>query len=397
MIHLSDRINNLAESETIAMAQRSRELKAKGFDIINLGIGEPDFFTPDRIKGAAKQAIDDNYSLYTAVNGYQDLREAICHKLLRDNKLQYEPNQIVVCTGGKHAITNTLLCLVNPGDEVIIPTPYWVSYAQMVDLAEGKKVYIEAEIENDFKISPQQLEKAITPKTKAFVFSSPCNPSGSVYSKNELQALAEVFEKHPNIYIVSDEIYEYINFGKNHESIGQFEKIKDRVIVINGVSKGFAMTGWRIGYLAAHPAIAKAVTKLQGQFTSGSCSIAQRAALEAMKMEPKDTYHMLDKFLERRDLAIKMIRDIPGVKTNVPQGAFYIFPDISGYIGKSTGEQVIKNASDLCIYLLNKAHISVVAGDAFGSPKCIRISYATSTELLSEALRRLKTALLNLK
>lgn len=397
MIHLSDRINNLAESETIAMAQRSRELKAKGFDIINLGIGEPDFFTPDRIKGAAKQAIDDNYSLYTAVNGYQDLREAICHKLLRDNKLQYEPNQIVVCTGGKHAITNTLLCLVNPGDEVIIPTPYWVSYAQMVDLAEGKKVYIEAEIENDFKISPQQLEKAITPKTKAFVFSSPCNPSGSVYSKNELQALAEVFEKHPNIYIVSDEIYEYINFGKNHESIGQFEKIKDRVIVINGVSKGFAMTGWRIGYLAAHPAIAKAVTKLQGQFTSGSCSIAQRAALEAMKMEPKDTHHMLDKFLERRDLAIKMIRDIPGVKTNVPQGAFYIFPDISGYIGKSTGEQVIKNASDLCIYLLNKAHISVVAGDAFGSPKCIRISYATSTELLSEALRRLKTALLNLK
>jgi len=397
MIHLSDRINNLAESETIAMAQRSRELKAKGFDIINLGIGEPDFFTPDRIKGAAKQAIDDNYSLYTAVNGYQDLREAICHKLLRDNKLQYEPNQIVVCTGGKHAITNTLLCLVNPGDEVIIPTPYWVSYAQMVDLAEGKKVYIEAEIENDFKISPQQLEKAITPKTKAFVFSSPCNPSGSVYSKNELQALAEVFEKHPNIYIISDEIYEYINFGKNHESIGQFEKIKDRVIVINGVSKGFAMTGWRIGYLAGHQAIAKAVTKLQGQFTSGSCSIAQRAALEAMKMEPKDTYHMLDKFLERRDLAIKMIRDIPGVKTNVPQGAFYIFPDISGYFGKSTGEQVIKNASDLCIYLLNKAHISVVAGDAFGSPKCIRISYATSTELLAEALRRLKTALLNLK
>ena len=368
MIHLSDRINNLAESETIAMAQRSRELKAKGYDIINLGIGEPDFFTPDRIKGAAKKAIDDNYSLYTAVNGYQDLREAICHKLSRDNKLKYEPNQIVVCTGGKHAIMNTLLCIVNPGDEVIIPTPYWVSYAQMVDLSEGKKVFIEAGIENDFKISPEQLEKAITPKTKAFVFSSPCNPSGSVYSKSELQALADVFEKYPNVYIVSDEIYEYINFDRNHESIGQFEKIKDRVIIINGVSKGFAMTGWRIGYLAAHHLIAKAVTKLQGQFTSGSCSIAQRAALEAMKMETKDTYHMLEKFLERRNLAIKMIKDIPGIKTNVPQGAFYIFPDVSGYFGKSNGDQVIKNASDLCIYLLNKAHIAVVAGDAFGTP-----------------------------
>jgi aspartate aminotransferase len=397
MIQLSDRINNLAESETIAMAQRSRELKARGFDVINLGIGEPDFFTPDRVKEAAKKAIDENYSLYTAVNGYVDLREAICHKLRRDNNLEYTPEQIVVCTGAKHAIMNTLLCLVNPGEEVIIPTPYWVSYAQMADLAEGTKVFIEAGIENDFKITPEQLENAITPKTRAFVFSTPCNPSGSVYTKEELSALVSVFEKHPDVYIISDEIYEHINFSKNHESMGQFDSIKDRVVVINGVSKGFAMTGWRIGYLAAHQQIAKAVTKLQGQFTSGSCSIAQRAALEAMNMLPQETYHMLDKFLERRNLVLEMLKDIPGVKTNVPQGAFYVFPDVSSYLGKSDGDQVITSASDLCMYLLTKAHVSMVGGDAFGAPKCIRISYATSNELLAEAIKRVKKALSELK
>jgi aspartate aminotransferase len=394
---LSDRINNLAQSETIAMSQRSRELKAKGFDVINLGVGEPDFFTPDRIKEAAKKAIDENYSLYTAVNGYVDLRDAICEKLARDNELSYTSDQIVVCTGGKHAIMNTVLCLVNPGDEVIIPTPYWVSYAQMADLAEGKKVFIDTSIETDFKITPAQLESAITSKSKIFVFSNPCNPSGSVYSRDELKSLADVFEKHPNVFIISDEIYEHINFNKNHESIAQFENIKDRVILVNGVSKGFAMTGWRIGYLAAHKDIAQAVTKLQGQFTSGSCSIAQRATIEAMKMNPEETYHMLDKFLERRDLVLEMMREIPGVKTNVPQGAFYIFPDVSSYFGKSDGEKVIGNASDLCMYILTKAYVSMVAGDAFGSPNCIRLSYATSNELLIEAIKRFKKALSELK
>ncbi len=397
MMLLSNRINNLAESETIAMAQKSRELKAQGFDVIGLSVGEPDFYTPENIKLAAKKAIDDDHSFYTPVNGYVDLRQSICHKLQRDNSLSYTIDQIVVTTGAKHAIMNTLLCLINPGDEVIIPTPYWVSYAQMVDLAEGKQVFIDAGIETDFKITPHQLEQAITAKTKAFVFSSPCNPTGSVYSYDELKAFVDIFAKHPQIYVVSDEIYEHINFDKNHESIAQFESIKDRVILVNGVSKGFAMTGWRIGYLAAHPHIARAVTKLQGQFTSGSCSIAQRATLEAMETLPSETYPMLEKFLERRNLLLDLVKDIPGMKTNIPQGAFYIFPDISSYFGKSDGKQTIKNASDLCMYILNKAYVAIVAGDAFGAPKCVRISYATSDNLIIEAVKRIKAALQELK
>ena len=397
MITLSNRINKMAESETLAMSRKSRELKAQGHDVINLSLGEPDFFTPDNIKEAAKKSIDENYSFYTPVNGYAELRQAVAEKLKRDNNLDYTADQIVVSTGAKQAIMNALLCLVNPGDEVIIPTPYWVSYDQMVSLAEGKHVFIEAGIENDFKITAQQLEDAITPKTKVFIFSSPCNPTGSVYTREELEALARVFEKNPHVYIISDEIYELINFGKNHESIAQFENIKDQVIVVNGVSKGFAMTGWRVGYLAAHIDIAKATTKLQGQFTSATCSIGQKAAEEAMNTLPEETWEMLEKFRERRDLVLELMKEIPGIKTNVPQGAFYIFPDVSSYFGKSNGEQTINNASDLCLYILNKVHVALVPGDAFGSPECIRFSYATSNKLLIEAVKRLKSALADLK
>lgn len=397
MITLSNRINQLAESETLAMSRKSRELKALGHDVINLSLGEPDFFTPDNIKEAAKKAIDENYSFYTPVNGYAELRQAIAQKLKRDNKLEYKADDIVVSTGAKQAIMNALLCLVNPGDEVIIPTPYWVSYSQMVSLAEGKHVYIEAGIENDFKITPDQLKNAITPKTRVFMFSSPCNPTGSVYTREELQKLAEVFEANPHVFILSDEIYELINFDKNHESIAQFESIKDRVIIINGVSKGFAMTGWRVGYLAAHNEIAKAANKLQGQFTSATCSIGQKACEEAMNTLPEETYGMLEKFKERRDLVLDLMKDIPGMKTNVPQGAFYIFPDVSSYFGKKNGDHVIADASDLCMYILNKVYVALVPGDAFGAPKCIRFSYATSNELLIEAVKRIKSALAELR
>jgi len=397
MIPLSDRINQLAESETLAMTRKSRELKAQGHDVINLSIGEPDFFTPNNIKDAAKKAIDENFTFYPPVNGYAEVRQAISKKLKRDNNLEYSPEQIVISTGAKHSIMNALLCLVNPQDEVVIPTPYWVSYAHMVTFAQGKHVYVETSIENDFKITPQQLKKAITANTKLFMFSSPCNPSGSVYTKDELKALAEVFEKHPHVYIISDEIYELINFNKNHESIAQFESIKDRVILINGISKGFAMTGWRLGYMAAHPELAKASNKLQGQFTSAACSIAQKAAEEAMETLPQTTWHMLDKFKERRDLVLNLVKDLPGFKTNVPQGAFYIFPDISSYFGKSNGSQTINNANDFCMYILNKVHVALVPGSAFGSPNYIRLSYATSNELLIEAVDRIKSALVALK
>lgn len=396
-IQLSDRINQLGESETLAMSRISRELKAKGHNVINLSVGEPDFFTPDKIKEAAKKAIDDNFSFYPPVNGYLELREAICQKLERDNHLHYTPDQIVASTGAKHSIMNAILCLVNPGDEVIIPTPYWVSYSHMVTYAQGKHVYIEAGIENDFKITPQQLENAITPATKLFMFSSPCNPSGSVYSKEELRELAAVFERHPHVFIISDEIYELINFDKNHESIAQFPSIKDRVILINGVSKGFAMTGWRLGYMAAHPQIAAAANKLQGQFTSATSSIAQKAAQAAMETPPEATWHMLDKFRERRDLMLDLLKDIPGFKTNIPKGAFYLFPDISSYFGKSDGQTTIRNANDLSKYILNKVYVALVPGDAFGSPHCIRLSYATSNELLIEAVERIKTALAELR
>lgn len=397
MIHLSDRINRLSESETLAMSRMSRELKAEGHDVINLSVGEPDFFTPDQIKSAGKRAIDDNYSFYTPVNGYQDLREAICKKLLRDNNLEYTPAQIVVGTGAKQCISNALMCIVNPGDEVIVPAPYWVSYTELVKLAEGASVIINAGIENNFKITPEQLEAAITEKTRAFIFSSPCNPTGSVYSREELEALAKIFEKHPGIYIIADEIYEHINFSGSHESIAQFPAIKDRVVLVNGVSKGFAMTGWRVGYLAAHPEIAKACTKLQGQMTSGTCSIAQRATLEAMYTDPSETRDMLEKFRERRDLVLQHLKKIPGIATNVPEGAFYLFINIKSYLGKSAGDLLIKTDGDLCMYLLKKAHIALVPGSAFGDSECIRFSYATSNDLLAEAVNRMKKALADLQ
>lgn len=396
-IQLSDRINQLGESETLAMSRISRELKAQGHNVINLSVGEPDFFTPDKIKEAAKKAIDENFSFYPPVNGYLELREAICKKLERDNNLHYTPDQIIASTGAKHSIMNAILCLVNPGDEVIIPTPYWVSYSHMVTYAQGKHVYIEAGIENDFKITPEQLESAITPNTKLFMFSSPCNPSGSVYSKEELQKLAEVFERYPHVFILSDEIYELINFDENHESIAQFAAIKDRVIIINGVSKGFAMTGWRLGYMAAHPQIAAAANKLQGQFTSATSSIAQKAAQAAMEIPPEATRFMLEKFRERRDLMLELLKDIPGFKTNVPRGAFYLFPDVSSYFGKSDGKTTIHSAGDLSMYILNKVYVALVPGEAFGSPDCIRLSYATSNDLLTEAVERIKTALAELR
>ncbi len=397
MIQLSDRINRLSESETLAMSRMSRELKAEGHDVINLSVGEPDFNTPDKLKEAGKQAIDDNFSFYTPVNGYQDLREAICQKLMRDNNLAYTPAQIVVSTGAKQSIANAMLCLVNPGDEVIVPAPFWVSYKEIVKMAEGTAVYVSAGIENDFKITAEQLESAITEKTKAFIFSSPCNPTGSVYSRDELKALAGVFEKHPNIYIISDEIYEHIIFEGKHESIAQFASIKDRVILVNGVSKGFAMTGWRVGYMAAHPEIAQACNKLQGQVTSGTCSIAQRATLAAMETDPETTHEMLEKFRERRDLVISLLKEIPGIACNTPAGAFYLFINIKSYLGKHDGDQPINTDGDLCMYLLRKAHIALVPGSAFGDGECIRFSYATANELLIEAVDRMKKALVKLK
>lgn len=379
------------------MARKSRELKAQGYDVINLSLGEPDFFTPDYVKEAAKTAIDENYSFYTPVNGYVELRQAICNKLKRDNQLEFVPDQIVVTTGAKQALINALLCLVNPGEEVIVAAPYWVSYRDMVKLAEGEAVYVKAGIESDFKVTPEQLEAAITPKTRMFMFSSPCNPTGSVYTREELKALAEVFERHPQVYILADEIYEHINFSGKHESIAQFESVRERVIIINGVSKGFAMTGWRVGYLAAHIDIAKACTKLQGQFTSGTNSIAQRATIAAMDADPANTFLMLEKFRERRDLVLDLMKDIPGMITNTPEGAFYVFPNVKAYFGKTDGETVVKDAPDLCMYLLNKAQVALVPGDAFGDPECIRFSYATSNDLLVEAVARIKKALGELK
>lgn len=397
---LSNRINSLSESETLAMTQKSRELQAQGFNVINLSIGEPDFNTPQEIKEYAKKAIDDNFSHYTPVSGYLDLRQAICNKFKRDNDLEFTPNQIVVSNGAKQSLANVVLSLVNPGDEVIVPAPYWVSYKEIIKLAEGKAVYINAPIEQDFKVTAKQIEDAITKKTKILLFSSPCNPTGSVYSKNELKEIAEVIAKYENIFILADEIYELINFVGKHESIAQFDFIKDRVITVNGVSKGFAMTGWRIGYIAAPLAIAKACDKLQGQITSAPSSIAQRAALKAVECVPADSAElktMLSAFRERRDLLINLLKEIPGVKTNVPQGAFYVFPDISYYLGKSNGDTIIKTAEDLCMYILNTVHVALVAGSAFGDDNCIRISYATSKENIIEAVERIKKALENLK
>lgn len=391
---LSDRINNLSESATLKMTKLGRELAAKGVNVISLSVGEPDFNTPDHVKEAAKKALDENYTRYSPVPGYPDLRQAIVNKLKTENNLDYDISQIVVSTGAKQSLSNVILTLINPGDEVIIPTPYWVSYSEMVTLAEGKSVFINTSIESDFKITPEQLEAAITPKSKLFMFSSPNNPTGTVYSKDELAALAKVFEKYPNIYILSDEIYEHINFVDKHESIAQFPSIKDRVIIVNGFSKAFAMTGWRLGYIAANKEIAAANDKLQGQTTSGTCSIAQRAGIVAYEQGLDTVNEMKKAFERRRQLVYDLLKDIPGVKTNLPEGAFYFFPEISSFFGKKDADgNVIKNSSDLALYLLNVGHVATVGGDSFGNDNYIRLSYAASDESLVEALRRIKEAL----
>jgi aspartate aminotransferase len=398
MTHLSDRVNRISESQTIAMARKSRELKASGIDIISLSLGEPDFSTPQIIKDAAKKAIDDNFSYYTHVSGYLELREAICRKFKRDNGLTYTPDEIVVSTGAKQSIANAVLCLVNPGDEVIIPAPFWVSYLEILKLGEGVPVIIDTKIDADYKITPAQLEKAITPKTRLLMLSTPCNPSGSVYTKAELKALAEVVAKHDELYILSDEIYEHINFIGGHESFAQFDFIKDRVITINGVSKGFAMTGWRGGIMAAPKWIAQACDKMQGQFTSATCSITQKAMHKAMELD-YDTYikPMRDAFLKRRDLVLSLMKDIPGLKTNVPQGAFYVYPEVTYYFGKKYKDHTINNATDLSLFLLDEGHLALVPGAAFGDDIYIRFSYATSEENLIEALKRMKEALAKLQ
>lgn len=395
--YLSDRINNLSESATLKMTKLGRELAAKGINVISLSVGEPDFNTPEHVKEAAKKALDDNFTRYSPVPGYPELRQAIVQKLKDENGLDYDISQIVVSTGAKQSLSNVILTLINPGDEVIIPTPYWVSYSEMVLLAEGKSVFINTDIESDFKITPAQLEAAITPKTKLFMFSSPCNPTGSVYSKAELAALAAVFEKHPNIFILSDEIYEHINFVDKHESIAQFDSIKDRVIIVNGFSKAYAMTGWRLGYIAANKEIAAANDKLQGQTTSGTCSIAQRAGIVAYNEGLESVKIMKEAFVRRRKLVYDLLNAIPGIKTNLPEGAFYFFPQVSAFFGKKDSQgNVIKGSADLALYLLNEGHIATVGGDSFGNNDYIRLSYAASDESLIEALRRMKEALAKL-
>ena len=393
MSKLSDRINNLAESQTLAMAKKSRELQAQGRDIISLSIGEPDFNTPDFIKEAAKKAIDNNITRYTPVPGLLDVRKAISEKFKRDNNLNYSAEQIVVSTGAKQSIANVILSMVNPGEEVIVPIPYWVSYIETIKLAEGIPVTIPTSVESNFKITPAQLKNAITPKTKMMVFSTPCNPSGSVYSKDELKALAEIIIQYPDLYVISDEIYEYINFIGKHESFAQFDFIYDRVITVNGVSKGYAMTGWRIGYIGAPKWIADACEKMQGQFTSGACSIAQMAAMEGVKAEPSVTFEMRDAFKKRRDLVLGLLKEIPGLKTTIPDGAFYIFPDISSYFGKSYNNYHIKNSNDLSMFLLEEGNVALVSGDAFGDDNCFRISYACSEKDIIEAVSRIKKGL----
>lgn len=393
MTQLSDRVNQLAESATIAMSAKSRELKAQGKDIISLSLGEPDFHVPDFVKEAGKQAIDDNYSKYMPVPGYLDLRESISVKFKRDNGLDYNADQIVVSTGAKQSIINAILCLINPGDEVIIPVPYWVTYVEQVRMAEGVPVLIETSLEDDFKIRPDQLKQAITDKTKLMIFSNPCNPTGSAYAEEELGAIAKVVAETPNFYVISDEIYEHINFvGKNH-SFAKFPGVYDRTVTVNGVSKAFAMTGYRIGFIGAPVEIAKACSKIQGQYTSGTSSISQRMAKAAVETDPNEIQFMVDAFLKRRDLVLGMLDQIEGVRTNVPEGAFYVFPDISSFFGKSYGGMKINNATDLSMYLLDEALVALVTGEAFGDPNCIRISYATSEEVLVEAINRIEAAL----
>lgn len=395
---LSNRINNLAESATIKMAKLGRELAAKGVDVISLSLGETDFFTPDFVKDAAKKAIDSNYSYYTPVAGIPDLRKAIAAKLKRENNLDYNFDQIVVSTGAKQALANAIQCLINPGDEVIIPTPYWVSYSELVKLAEGESVFINATIDTDFKITPEELEAAITPKSKLFMFSSPNNPTGTVYTREELAALAKVFEKHPNIYIISDEIYEHINFIGEHTSIAEFESIKDRVIIINGLSKAYAMTGWRLGFSASNKTIADACDKLQSQVTSGTCSITQHAGAAAYQGSLDSVKEMQKVFLKRRDLVYNLLKEIPGLKVNVPAGAFYFFPDVRSFFGKTAPDgAVISNGDELALYLLNTGHVAVVSGDSFGDSNGLRISYAAAEDKLIEAMSRIKFALSQLK
>ncbi len=401
-MQLSSLLQRFNEPETLKMAKLGRELRAKGFDITDLSLGEPDFDTPDHIKTAAKKAIDENYSHYTPVAGYLDLREAVCAKLKRDNNLDYTPDQVIVSTGAKQSIANTVMSIVDKADEVIIPTPYWVTYSEIVRMAGGEVKFVNTSISNGYKITPDELEGAITAKTKLFMFSSPCNPTGAVYSKEELNGLAAVFKKHPHVFIMSDEIYEYINYEGaeammgRHESIAQFDFLKDRVILINGLSKGYAMTGWRLGYIAAHATVAKACEKIQGQITSGVNAVTQRAAITALTGDMKPTAAMVKEFTKRRKRVMELLKDLPGIECSEPQGAFYVFPVVNKYFGKLDGEDKIENADDLCMYLLNKAHVSTVTGKAFGEPNCIRISFANSMENIEKGFGKIKTALAKL-
>lgn len=397
MAKLSNRLQRLAPSATLAMSQKSSEMKAQGIDVINMSVGEPDFNTPDLIKDAAKKAIDDNYSTYSPVPGYADLRNAIVAKLKNENNLDYSINEVLVSNGAKQSVCNTVMALVDEGDEVIIPTPYWVSYPQMVLLAGGVPVYVEAGFEQNFKMTPEQLEAAITPKTRLIILCSPSNPTGSVYSKEELEGLANVIKKHEELYILADEIYEHINYIGKHESIAQFPDMKERTIIVNGVSKAYAMTGWRIGYIAAPEWIVKGCNKLQGQYTSGPCSVSQKAAEFAYTADQSCVEEMRVAFERRRDLIVKLAKDIPGLEVNVPEGAFYLFPKCSSFYGKSDGTTTINNSTDLAMYLLEKGHVATVGGDAFGDTECFRMSYATSDENIIEAMKRIKNALADLK
>jgi len=396
MEHISRRVQALSVSQTLAMAQKSRELKAQGIDVINLSLGEPDFNTPDDIKEAAKKAIDDNYSFYPPVPGYNDLREAISRKFKEENGLDYTPDQIIVSAGGKHSLINVMLSVVDPGEEVILLAPYWVSYLDHITFAEGKPVIIQTSIDSDFKVTPAQLEAALTPRTRVLIFNSPSNPTGMVYMREEMGALVKVLEKYPQVIIISDEIYEHITFSGKHVSMASFSSICDRVVTVNGVSKGYAMTGWRIGYIGGPLWLAKACSKLQGQFTSGVSSISQRAALAAITSKSGSKERMREAFLRRRDLICRLLGEIPGLKVRVPQGAFYVMPDISNFIGKSFNGKVMKNANDLTFYLLEEASVAMVSGTAFGADNCIRISYATSDDRIIEAVRRIKEALAKL-
>ena len=397
MAQLSDRLQRLAPSATLAMSQKSSEMKAQGIDVINMSVGEPDFNTPDHIKEAAKKAVDENYSRYSPVPGYPDLRKAIVAKLKNENNLDYSVNEILVSNGAKQSVCNTVMALVNPGDEVIIPAPCWVSYPQMVKLAGGNPVIVEAGFDQNFKMTPEQLEAAITPKTRLIILCSPSNPTGSVYSKEELAGLADVIKQHEDLFVLADEIYEHINYIGRHESIAQFEGMKERAIIVNGVSKAYAMTGWRIGYIAAPEWIVKGCNKLQGQYTSGPCSVSQKAAEFAYVSSQECVEQMRQAFERRRNLIVELAKDIPGLEVNVPEGAFYLFPKCSSFFGKSDGTTVVKNSTDLALYLLEKGHVATVGGDAFGDPECFRMSYATSDDNIREAMRRIKESLAELK